>query len=246
MHVPNRQAILPCTGRACLRPPGWKQPIPYQADMNEEESVLHFFSQEENFPLALIAAEHLDGVRQQYNNRFWKALREHLDVLLAHQSPAWYSRLTEDRSNEDSLLGLHLEPHAEQRSFLRPFMEQQLLGGSYRIYHGLMWNITPEPAQKNLPAVETLRVRLGEAGFKHNDSFLAWQWSPWYPRRKDFLLRFSRGQDELLQEAMQPWQWLLEKHGEHLRLANLALNEAPRSAAVSLDQLHGRSRGRPD
>lgn len=205
--------------------------------MNEEESVLHFFAQEENFPLALTAAEHLDGLRLQHNNRFWHALREHLDILLAQSGLPWHSEFTEDRNSEDCLVGLHLEPNAEQRTFLRPFMEQQLLGGAYRIYYGLMWNTTPEPAQKNLPAVETLHARLSKSGFKQNDSFIAWQWSPWYPRRKDFLLRFSTRQDELLNEAMQPWHALLEEYGEHLRLANLALNEVPRSAAISLDQL---------
>jgi hypothetical protein len=210
--------------------------------MNEEDSVLRFFAQEENLPLALIAAEHLDGIRQQRNNRFWKALRERLDILLAQCALPWRSEFTEDRNSEDCLVGLHLEPKAEQRTFLRPFMEQQLLGGAYRIYYGLMWNTTPEPAQKSLPAIETLYTRLSESGFKQNDSFLAWQWSPWYPRRKDFLLRFSAKQDELLNEAMQPWHALLEEYGENLRLANIALNEAPRSVAISLDQLHSKSK----
>lgn len=212
--------------------------------MNEEDSVLRFFAQEENLPLALIAAEHLDSLRQQHNNRFWKALRERLDVLLTQSNLPWRSEFTEDRNSEDCLVGLHLEPHAAQRTFLRPFMEQQLLGGAYRIYYGLMWNTTPEPAQKGLPAIETLYTRLSESGFKQNDSFLAWQWSPWYPRRKDFLLRFSAKQDELLNEAMQPWLALLEGHGEQLRLANLALNEVPRSAAISLDQLRGNKSNR--
>ncbi len=121
-------------------------------------------------------------------------------------------------------------------------MEQQLLGETYRIYYGLMWNTAPEPAQKNLPAVEELRTRLSKAGFKQSDSFLAWQWSPWYPRRKDFLLRFSTKQGELINEAMKPWQALLEGYGEPLRLANLALNEAPRSATISLDQLHSKAK----
>ena len=209
--------------------------------MNEEHSVLHFFSQEENLPLALITAEHLDGIRLQHNNRFWKALREQLDDLLAQKGMPWHSEFTEDRNSEDCLVGLRLEPLAEQRTFLRPFMEQQLLGESYRIYYGLMWSSAPEPAQKKLSAVETLHTRLSAIGFKQSDSFLAWQWSPWYPRRKDFLLRFSGKQDELLQEAMQIWKVLLEGYGEPLRLANLALNEAPRSATISLDQLRNKS-----
>lgn len=211
--------------------------------MNEENAVLHFFAQEENLPLALVAAEHLDKLRQQHNNQFWKALCEQLDVLLAKNGYLWRSEFTEDRNTEDCLVGLHLEPRAEQRSFLRPFMEQQLLGENYRIYYGLMWNTAPEPTQKKLAAVESLRSSLSNAGFKQNDSFLAWQWSPWYPRRKDFLLRFASSPEELLYEAMQPWQALLEGYGEPIRLANIALNEAPRSATVSLEQLRSKSNG---
>lgn len=213
--------------------------------MNEEDSVLNFFSQEKNLPLALIAAEHLDGIRLQHNNRFWNALREQLDALVAQDALPWRSELTEDRNSEDCLVGLRLEPLFQQRTFLRPFMEQQLLGENYRIYYGLIWNAAPEPAQKNLPAVEALRAQMGTAGFKHSDSFLAWQWSPWYPRRKDFLLRFSTRKDELLQDAMRPWHVLLDEVGEPLRLANLALGEAPRSATISLDRLRDGSAHRP-
>jgi hypothetical protein len=211
--------------------------------MNEEHSVLNFFSQEENFSLALITAEHLDEIRLQYNNRFWKALSVQLDALLVKNALPWRSELTEDRNTEDCLVGLRLEPHFSQRTFLRPFMEQQLLGENYRIYYGLMWNAAPEPVQKNLPAVETLRALLGATGFKHSDSFLGWQWSSWYPRRKDFLLRFSVQPDELLKDAMRPWHALLDEIDEPLRLANLALNEVPRSATISLDQLRGKSAG---
>ena len=209
--------------------------------MDEEHTVLNFFSQEENLPLALIAAEHLDEIRLRHNNRFWETLRKQLDALIAKNALPWSSELTEDRNSEDCLVGLRLEPLFNQRTFLRPFMEQQLLGESYRIYYGLMWNAAPEPAQINLAAVEALRAHLGTAGFKHRDSFLAWQWSPWYPRRKDFLLRFSTQQDELLKDAMRPWLALLEGYGEPLRLANRALNEVPRSATISLDQLRSKS-----
>jgi hypothetical protein len=208
--------------------------------MNEEQTVLEFFSNEENLPLALIAAEHLDSIRLQHNNRFWRTLNEQVNTLLTHKALPWHCDLTEDRNCEDTLVGLHLEPQAEQRTFLRPFMEQQLMGNSYRIYYGLMWNVAPEPAQKNLPAVESLRTRMSEVGFKDSDSFLAWQWSPWYPRRKDFLTRFSAKQDELLNDAMQPWQALLDEYGEELRLANIALNEVPHSATISLEQLHSK------
>jgi hypothetical protein len=206
--------------------------------MNEEQAALAFFSRAENLSLALIAAEHLDGIRLQHNNRFWEALRKEIDALLAQHKLEWNSEFTEDRNSEGTLVGLHLEPHTAQRAFLRPFMEQQLMSDKYRIYYGLMWNAAPEPAQKTLPAVEALRAQLVDAGFKQNDSFLAWQWSPWYPRRKDFLLRLANKREELLNATMQPWHTLLLEYGEQLRAANLALNIAPRSAAISLEQLH--------
>ena len=212
-------------------------------EMSEENSVLDFFDREENLSLALITAEHLDGIRLQYNNRFWTALREQLDAFIAQQGLQWRSEFTEDRNTEDCLVGLHLDPIIDQRAFLRPFMEQQLLGENYRIYFGLMWNAAPEPVQKNLPAVTALQSNLNNAGFKQSDSFLAWQWSRWYPRRKDFLLRFAGKRDELLLDAMQPWRALLDEYGELLRLANVALNEVPRSAIVSLDKLRSKSTG---
>jgi len=210
--------------------------------MNEEQTVLEFFSQDENLSLALIAAEHLDSIRLKHNNRFWNALQERLGAWLIQEAQPWHSEITEDRNTEDMLVGINLQPFAEQRSFLRPFMEQQLIGDSYRIYYGLMWNAQPEPAQKNLPAIETLRLCLEGAGFKQSDSFLAWQWSPWYPRRKDFLLRVSSEQDKLLSEAMLPWEALLQQYGNELSAANVALNEVPPSAAISLDQLHSKTK----
>jgi hypothetical protein len=210
--------------------------------MNEEQTVLEFFSRDENLSLALIAAEHLDNIRLQHNNRFWNTLHEHLNALLTQQELPWRAELTEDRNSEGNLVGLHLEPHTQQRSFLRPFMEQQLMENSYRIYYGLMWNATTEPAQIKLPAVESLRTRMAAVGFKDSDSFLAWQWSPWFPRRKDFLLRYSNKRDELLKEVMQPWQALLQEFGNQLLMANVALKETPQSAAISLDQLHQKTK----
>jgi hypothetical protein len=208
--------------------------------MNEEQTVLEFFSRAENLALALIAGDHLDELRLQHNNRFWNVLNEQISALLTQQALPWHTELTEDRNSDNTLVGLHLNPRMEQRTFLRPFMEQQLMGNSYRIYYGLMWNVAPEPAQKNLPEVESLRARMGQVGFKDNESFLAWQWSPWYPRRKDFLMRLASKQDGLLTEVMQPWQALLQEYGEEVNIANRALNEAPRSATISLDQLHSK------
>jgi hypothetical protein len=210
--------------------------------MNEEQAVLDFFSQEENLPLALVAAEHLDSVRLRLNNEFWLVMQKHLDALLAEHGLPWKSALTEDRNNEDCLVGLHLQPQGEQQVFLRPFMEQQFLGDNYRIYHGLIWSTTPDAMQKTQPAVEALRMRLNEAGFKDGDSFLAWQWLPWYPRRKDFLLRFAKNRDELLNEASDMWGHLLFAHNEELHQANLALRPAPHAATIPLEQLRSKLR----
>jgi hypothetical protein len=206
--------------------------------MNEEQAALDFFSRKENLPLALITAEHIDTIRLQLNNEFWHELRKRLDAWLASQALPWNTALTEDRNNEDCVVGLHLKPNTEYRVFLRPFMEQQFLGDSYRIFYGLMWSALPDIAQKAQPEVESLRSGLNDAGLKHSDSFLAWQWLPWHPRRRDFLQRFVARCDELMDEALQPWQFLLIEYGDRLATANTALNEAPRNAVISLARLH--------
>ncbi len=209
--------------------------------MNEEQSVLDFFSKEENLPLALIAAEHLDSIRLRLNNEFWHQLQERLDALLAQYDLPWTSELTEDRNTENCLVGLHLQPTSGAHIFLRPFMEQQFTGGGYRVYYGLIWSGSPAAAQKSLPALAALGEELERDGFKQGDNFFAWQWLPWHPRRRDFLLKFSGNRDKLLDEAMQPWQYLLLACGDQLRQANLAL-DAPvgSSVGISLDQLRSK------
>lgn len=209
--------------------------------MNEEQAVLDFFAQEENLPLALIAAEHLDSIRLRLNNEFWRLLRERLDELLAQHDLPWTSQLTEDRNTEDCIVGLHLQPVSESRVFLRPFMEQQFTGSGYRIYYGLIWNTSPAPAQKSLAALSSLSDALERDGFKQGDNFFAWQWLPWHPRRRDFLMDFSGNRDRLLDDVMQPWQYLLLTCGRQLQLANLALDEpAGSSVSISLDHLRSK------
>jgi len=205
--------------------------------MNEEQAALDFFSRDENLPLALIAAEHLDGIRRRLNNEFWLSLREQLDALLAANSLPWVSKLAEDRNTDDCLVGLYLEPLAGNRVFLRPFMEQQFMGDGYRIFHGLMWSASPDAAQKSLPPVLALAETLSPGGFKEGDNFFAWQWLPWHPRRRDFLLQFTAHRGRLLEEATQPWRHLLVSCGARLQLANLALADSGTSATISLDQL---------
>lgn len=208
--------------------------------MNEQQAALDFFSQPENLPLALITAEHIDDIRQRLNNEFWESLSERLESWITEQGLPWDSAITEDRNNDECMVGLHAKPQAEQRVFLIPFMEQQFLGGDYRMFFGLMWNTAPDAAQKNLPEVAALRSLLTDAGLSESDSFLAWQWLPWHPRRRDFLMQFTQKREDLLAEAIQPWQLILKEFGEQLKQANQALNMPGHSAAVSLDQLRSK------
>lgn len=201
--------------------------------MDEEQAVLTFFAQPENLPLALSVADRIDDLRRQSNNNFWLALHERI----AADAAAWHVTITEDRNVAGCLVGLHLEPAQEQTLYLRPMLEQQYLGDAPRIYYGLMWSATPTSDQNRLGAVAALRDALQAAGFKNNESFLAWQWTPYYPRRKDFLLRFSKAGDALLNEINSLMGHLLVTHGDALHAANTALRDAPRSVAVSLDKL---------
>lgn len=204
---------------------------------NEEQAVLDFFSQEENLPLALSVAELVDGTRQRMNTAFWRALHERIVALLeAHRLP-WVAEITEDRNTPGCVVGLHLQPLSEQALFLRLMMEQQYMGETLRIYYGVMWNSAPAPDKARLEEIATLREVLQSEGFKNNESFLAWNWTPYHPRRKDFLQRYSAAADALLDEVSGLLRHLLLDHGEALNAANAALCEAPRSVAVSLDQL---------
>ncbi len=201
--------------------------------MNEEEAALAFFAQPENLPLALMVAEQTDAIRRDMNNRFWRELGKRVENI----APGWQVQLTEDRNSEDLLVGLHLQPVAEQALFLRPMLEQQMMGETLRIYFGLMWNNQPPPDRLALPEVAALRDALQREGFKSNDKFLAWQWSPYYPRDKRFLLRFSAAPEDLLDEASNLVKTLLLAHGQALAAANAAVNDAPHRAAISLDTL---------
>ncbi len=208
--------------------------------MNEEQAALEFFSRRENLPLALIAAEHLDALRRDLNNAFWQGLAQRLDALLAERALPWSCALTEDRNREDCLVGVHLQPTSGLRVFLRPFMEQQFIGDGYRIYYGLMWNTQPDSTQKNLPAISQLSQTLQQAGFKQGDDFFAWQWLPWHPRRRDFLMRFGSQPEDFLEEAMQPWQDLLQAWGPLLQAANAELAHSAASATISLESLRSK------
>jgi len=201
--------------------------------MNEEQAVLNFFAQKENLPLALSVANQVDGIRQKLNNDFWLALSER---IVANTSE-WRTSTTEDRNATECLVGLYLQPETEQKLYLRPMLEQQYLGDTLRIYYGLMWSAVPTLEQKQLSAIKTLHNTFQEAGFKRNESFLAWQWTSYYPRNMDFLLRFSTTADALLNEASGLIQNLLVTHRDALHFANTALRESSRSAAISVVSL---------
>lgn len=201
--------------------------------MNEEQAVLNFFAQKENLPLALSVANQVDGTRQKLNNDFWLALSE---SIVANTSE-WRTSTTEDRNATECLVGLYLEPETEQKLYLRPMLEQQHLGDTLRIYYGLMWSTVPTLEQKQLSAIKTLHNTFQQAGFKNNESFLAWQWTSYYPRNMDFLLRFSTTADALLNEASDLIQNLLVTHRDALHFANSALLESSRSAAISVVSL---------
>ena len=205
--------------------------------MNEEQSVLYFFAQTENLPLGLSVAEQMDRLREQMNTRLWQELRQRLNVLLKAHELAWHVELTEDKNAADSLVGLHCTISAEQPLYLRPMMEQQYLGGVWRIYYGLMWSDSPSPDQLGLPAVSSLKASLQKAGFKSNENFLAWQWTELHPRRKDFLLRYAQRPEKLLDDIESIFRTLLIEHRLSIEQANAALKSTQSRLAVSLNLL---------
>ncbi|MBI5429654.1 MAG: hypothetical protein HY938_04240 [Nitrosomonadales bacterium] len=207
--------------------------------MDEEQAVLDFFAQQENLPLGLSVAEQMDRIREQMNSRFWKELRQRLDALIAEQGLPWQTALTEDKNAQDTVVGLYCTPRTEQQIYLRPMAEQQYLGGVWRIYFGLMWSAPPTPDQLALPAVRNLKLALQSAGFKNNESFLAWQWTLFYPRRRDFLTRFAQQPQIILDEAQTTLNTFLIERSNLVEQANTALQAAPRSLAASLNQLRG-------
>lgn len=205
--------------------------------MNEEQAVLDFFAKSENLPLALAVAEQMDKQREQINNRLWLALMQRLNVLVGEHELSWQLEATEDKNAPDCLVGLHCNLRIAQALYLRPMVEQQSLGGNLRIYFGLMWNVTPTPEQLELSEVSKLKEALQNANFKTNESFLAWQWTAFHPRRKDFLLRYSRQPENTLDEMIKVLQTLLLDFNEAITLANTALKDAPRSMNISLEKL---------
>ncbi len=201
--------------------------------MNEEEAVLEFFTQPENLPLALTVAEQIDVKRQKLNHEFWGALSKR---LLDENFPDWFVITTENRNKADSepetLVGLYLQPKGDPAIHIRPMMEQQYMGENLRVYFGLMWSDAPTLKQKSLPEIVALQRELTVEGFKNSDSFLAWQWTTFYPRSADFLLRFTgsdESKEELLEIVTGKITTLLARHGEEIAAANKALQPVART-----------------
>jgi hypothetical protein len=206
--------------------------------MNEEQAILDFFALPENLPLGLSVAEQMDKLREQMNNRLWLNLQSRLENLSGEHGLAWHLEPTEYRDAPDCLVGLHCDAGSEQVLSLLPMVEQQYLGGEWRIYYGLMWSATPSPEQLGIVAVKSLKTSLQNAGFKNNERFLAWQWTPFHPRRKDFLMRYAHRPEQLLDEMELILKKLLIDYGSAIAHANEMIRTTlPRSLHASLQQL---------
>lgn len=205
--------------------------------MNEEQAILDFFSRSENLSLGLSVAEQMDELREQMNSRFWRESLARCTALIERHGLAWRAESTEDRNAPGSLVGLHCSALSGQELYLRPLLEQQNLGSGWRIYFGLMWSAPPTPEQLGAPAVRSLKAALQQAGFRDNESFLAWQWTAFHPRRRDFLLRYARQPEQLLDELEALLGTLLLDQREAIAQANSALASAPGSLRAALNGL---------
>jgi hypothetical protein len=206
--------------------------------MNEEQAILDFFALPENLPLGLSVAEQMDKLREQMNNRLWLNLQSRLEKLIQEQGLAWLLETTEDRNAPNCLVGIHCNFGSEQVLSLLPMVEQQSLGGEWRIYYGLMWSAAPSPEQLELFEVKKLKASLQHAGFKNNERFLAWQWTAFHPRRKDFLMRYARHPEQLLNDIEAILKKFLVDFGPAIAQTNEVLRKnSPRSLRSSLQQL---------
>lgn len=205
--------------------------------MKEQQAVLDFFAQTENLPLGLAVAEQMDVLREKMNSQFWLTLQKPLDILIAEHKLPWQSTVIDDRNAAGSVVGLYCALDPEQEQYLRPMLEQQNIGGNLRIFFGLMWSLPPTPEQLAFPAVQALKHALQKTGFNSNENHLGWQWTMLYPRRQDFLLRYARHTEAVLEDALALLKTLLLEQHDLIAAANHALHSAPRRLAGSLNQL---------
>ncbi len=203
--------------------------------MNEEQAVLDFFAKPENLPLGLSVSRQMDEIKQTMNSDFWTRLTDRLSIQM--KDTLWQIQTTEDRNTQDMLVGLQFKLNETQNNSLFPMMEQQYLGGQWRIFYGLMWQTAPGAEQLASPEIIRLKSILAESGFKANENFPGWQWSQHYPRRSDFLLRFSQNPEALLSEIENIFTKLLDDNGELIDSINKILKVAPQATPVSLSML---------
>ncbi len=183
--------------------------------MNEEKAVLEFFSQPENLHLALSVGSRIEEICEQMNSRFWRDLKQRVDALPGDMQ----TETIEDHNAEEILLGLRCKP--DQPCCLSPILEQQHIGGKWRIFQGLAWQ--GAPALPSPPAVSKLKHELESAGCRSNEHFLAWKWTDLYPRRSDFLLEYAQQPGKLLLKAESAL--FMGDHLELINNANAALAE---------------------
>ena len=167
--------------------------------MDEEKAVLDFFSKPENLSLALSVAHQVDIMREEMNTRFWQALKRRMDASLEHQE--WETEAIADRDCPEILLGIRFRLARPQPNFLFPLMEQQQMGGKWRIFTGLMWQESPSPTALAIPSVLELKKTLETKGYRGNQNFIAWRWTDLYPRQKDFLLDYAMRPEKLFSEV---------------------------------------------
>ena len=208
--------------------------------MKEQQAVLDFFADEINLPLGLAVAEQMDDLRREMNNCFWREFKQRIVGLIGNLGLAWQVDLTEERNSPNSLVGLSCKIHPEQPIYLHPMAEQQLLGSAWRIYIGLMWNTPPSPDHLAISTVSGLKEKLQRSGFSHNTGFLAWQWTAFHPRRRDFLLRYAQEPEKLFGEMEKNMKILLLDYGNAIMQANMALRSALPSKTISLERLRSK------
>ena len=167
--------------------------------MDEEKAVLDFFSKPENLPLALSVAHQVNITCEKMNSSFWGDLKKRMDASI--ENPQWKTETIEDRDSAEILLGIRFRLAMPQSNCLFPMLEQQQMGGKWRIFMGLMWQESPSQAELSIPQVIELKKTLEAKGYRGNRNFIAWRWTDLYPRQKDFLLDYAMRPERLFGEV---------------------------------------------
>ncbi len=167
--------------------------------MDEEKAVLDFFAKPENLPLALSVAQQVDTLREKMNSNFWGEFQKRMDASLG--IPGWKTETIADRDFPKMLTGIRFRPTEPRPNYLFPMLEQQHMGGKWRIFMGLMWQESPTPAELSIPEVLELKKTLEAKGYRGNRNFIAWRWTDLYPRQRDFLLGMTLQPESLFSKV---------------------------------------------